>query len=822
MSSLEPFQRETAPGNLLSEKPISLILMFLLIRLRRYCASSLLVILLSLSVSLAQDKIWIEAEHFEKRGGWVNDWQFIDQMGSPYLMAIGYGSPVADAETRIKTDKPGMYRMWVRSNDWYTETHPGKFQVEIDGKRSVKILGASGIKGWAWEDAGVVSLKSQSRLALKDLTGYYSRCDAIVFSRDLNWTPPASLQEITRLRKEFGAISSEVVHKGDYDVVVVGGGVAGTLAAVAAAREGARTVLIQNRDQLGGNASLENLVPPVGFRQTLLQPEERRLDPRETGLIEEVAPYGGQTYFEVGRLWPDRLKKLVEAEPLLDLYLNTHANGVTMKSGDTIEAVECVEIPSGQRIRFSGKMFIDCTGNGVIGLKSGAKHMYGREASSAYGETKAPEQADKTTLPSSLKYWFTEQSTVAPFSSPDWIYEFHSCADFTHGRHPKIGPIDNQWVIELGGTDGTYENAEAVRDDLFRLIYGIWDHLKNHCPEAKGKSEKMKLAWVGHVVGLRESYRLLGDYVMSERDVTEQPLLGDRVAYGGWGLDDHPSLGFFDKERLNNHTHSGVYHSVPYRSLYSKNIDNLMMAGRNISVTHVALTATRVMYATGVIGQAVGMAAGMCIHRKETPRGIYQKHLTDLQQKLLKEGAFLIEVPNEDPADLALSAAIESSSGRNTAYGIVDGFSRARFPAMFPSAQAATNAWIPENANNSPEWVSLRWDSPQNFNTVHVIFQNRGSLAYRTIRLEQFHPSTGWTLLKSVANEGLKRRLVIPVGQASAYGVRIVLPEPKDAGIAEVRVYDEPPKTLKMNERSASLEATFLKEVALPWETQKP
>ncbi len=778
----------------------------------------LLLAVMIFPAAYSQEKIWVEAEHFDDHGGWVNDWQFIDQMGSSYLMAAGYGEKVKDAVTEIKTTAPGKYRLWVRSNDWFPEKHPGRFELEINGRKVKKNFGESGESGWRWEDAGVVSLAKTNTVRMKDLTGYYGRCDALVFSADQDWRPPGDVKELAALRIKFGAVSPEVTPKGNYDVVVVGGGVAGCLAAVAAAREGARTVLIQNRDQLGGNASLENLVPPVGFRQTLLNAEERKYDPRETGLIEEIAPYGGQTYFESGKLWPDRLLKLVEAEPLLDLYLNTHATEVTMAADNRIAGVECVQVPSGKRISFTGKLFMDCTGNGIVGLKSGAEYLYGREARAEYNETKAPDVADKTTLPSSLKYWFTEQPEQAPFSSPDWAYQFHSCSDFTHGRHPKIGPIDNQWLIELGGTDKTYQNAEAVRDDLFRLIYGIWDHLKNHCPEAKGKSEKMKLAWVGHIVGLRESYRLLGDYVMSEKDVTEQPLLNDRISYGGWGLDDHPSLGFFDKERLNNHTHGGVYHSVPYRSLYSRNIENLMMAGRNISVTHVALTATRVMYATGVIGQAAGTAAGMCIRLGETPRGIYQKHLHTLQQKLLKEGAFLIEMPNEDPGDLALSAVADASDGKETASEVINGFSRARFPSMFPSARASMNAWVPDTGKEAPHWLSLGWDAPRTFNAVHVVFQNRGALAYGSFRLEKLDDRQGWVLLKKVENPGLKRRLVIPVEETVSKGIRVVLEEHKPYGIAEIRVYRETAETLEMIERAKRLESSFKETIPLPWE----
>src|SRR5690606_37718048 len=179
---------------------------------------------------------------------------------------------------------------------------------------------------------------------------------------------------------------------------------------------------------------------------------------------------------------------------------------------------------------FFGKVFIDCTGNGIVGIKAGAEYMVGRESKAMYNETKAPDVADTTTLGSSLKYWFEEQSTPQSFKSPSWIYSFPSCNDFGLGRHPVLeNGIDRQWMISLGGIDKTYDNAESVRDDLLRLIYGIWDHVKNHCPEHREKARNLKLVWVSHVVGVRESFRLKGDYVMTELDVTQQPLMPDRI-----------------------------------------------------------------------------------------------------------------------------------------------------------------------------------------------------------------------------------------------------------------------------------------------------
>jgi hypothetical protein len=253
--------------------------------------------------------IWLETESFVDVGGWTKDWQFVDQMGSPYLMAIGYGTPVADARTTIKGVKPGNYRLWARTKDWAPQFHPGRFEIAVGGKKVAQVFGGSGREGWTWEDGGLHRLEGDVSLAMHDLGGYYARCDVIVLSADPDWVPPSGKGELENLRIQHGAVSREIQEAGTYDVVVVGGGIAGTFAAVSAARQGAKTILIQNRSMLGGNASTENLVPPVGAMQhpKLLTKEEIELDPRETGLIEEINLYGKQRYFEVGKYWPSRL-----------------------------------------------------------------------------------------------------------------------------------------------------------------------------------------------------------------------------------------------------------------------------------------------------------------------------------------------------------------------------------------------------------------------------------------------------------------------------------------------------------------------------------
>jgi hypothetical protein len=784
------------------------------------------IISISFPVNLgAQETIWIETEKFARLGGWTIDWQFIDQMGSPYLLANGLGIPVEDASTLFNVKAPADYRIWVRTHDWDTTYHPGRFKIIVNEKSIKNIFGQSGKRGWLWEDGGIVQLGFTNIIKLKDLTGYYGRCDAIVLSKDKDWMPPNEMDSIATLRVKYDAISHDICDMGYYDVVVIGGGLAGSLAAVAAAREGARTVLVQNRKQLGGNASTEILVPPVGVRGILLNEEEKKYDVRETGLIEEVANYGQQDYFKSGKYYPSRLLRLVESEPNIDLFLETHVTGVEMNGDSDIVELIGIQLPEGQRVRFRGNIFIDCTGNGTIGLKAGAEYMHGRESKDMYGETKAPDIANNTTLPSSLKYWYESTDIPQKFEAPPWIYSFPTCEDFGTGkigiaRHPVISKIDHQWTIELGGTQNTFKNAEEIRDDLFRLIYGLWDHTKNHCPELKRKATNYKLVWVGHVIGLRESYRLRGDYVMSEKDVTEQRLFKDRIAYAGWGLDDHPSLGFFEKEKINMYSHGGVLHSIPYRSLYSKNIENLMMAGRNISVTHVVLSGTRVMLTNSVIAHATGLAAGMAIMNNTTPRGIFESYLEEIQQKLMKQGAYIIELPNQDPKDLALIANIIVSSEIKSGEEAVNGYSRARLSTAFKGAKFSYNAWIPDTMQKGPHWIELNWPFPREFNMIHITFQNRGKLAWRNFCVEGKINGT-WQILRSVDNYDEFRRLVLPIGNIKTDKIRIVSHDPYvRGGICEIRIYNEPQHELDIASRVYKTIRKADPDVLLPWEEE--
>jgi hypothetical protein len=453
-------------------------------------------------------------------------------------------------------------------------------------------------------------------------------------------------------------------------------------------------------------------------------------------------------------------------------------------------------------MRFRGRIFIDCTGDGTIGIWAGAEYRHGREARSVHNESLAPEVGDRHTMGNSLKYAVRRTDSPKPFATLPWAFHFARCSDFGPLRHPALGAsLDWQWKIELGGTRDTYHDAEEIRDDLLRIVYGMWDHVKNHCPSQKEAAEPCELAWVGYVAGKRESNRLIGDYVMTQQDFTDRVLFPDRIAYGGWGLDDHHPGGFFHKGKPSDHSFMLKFqHSVSYRSIYSRNIGNLLMAGRNVSVTHVALGTTRVMLTCGVIGHAAGTAAGMCIEEDTTPRGIYQNHLEELQQRLLKEGAYLIALPNRDPADLARSAKITASSEGSPAANVVDGFAR-------PEGNES-HAWTPAPDGNAPHWVCLGWKKPQTLNTVHV---TQPAKCRFVVEVWQ---NDAWKKVAEVV-DGYFHRNVLAFDDVTTTRLRAVLGHPQ--GINEIRVYREPPRLVEIARRAHDVMRLPDGDPGFPW-----
>ncbi len=591
----------------------------------------------------------IEAESFAEKGGWVVDAQFVEQMGSPYLLAHGLGRPVANAGTVVPIAKGGRYRAWVRTRDWAPGEWepPGRFRVAFDGRPLGVEFGT--LKGWAWQDGGSVDLQAgQVRVELHDLTGFDGRCDAIYLAPEGESPPPEERGALAAWRDRLAGHPADPPTAGEFDVVIIGGGIAGCGAAMAAAERGLRVALVQDRPVLGGNASSEIRVHTIGTTGYA----DRHISRINTGHW----PNGSPEAVADER----RRQATIDAIPEIRQFLCWRAYGVTM-DGKRIVGVKARHAESGEARSFRAPAFIDCTGDGSIGFWAGAEWRHGREPRSMYNESRAPEVEDERTMGGTLRYATEKDDEPVAFRGPDWARRFLRCEDFTTGRHPKLEFGGWQWVIEYGGQRNTNADAEEIRDELLRIIWGMWDHAKNHCGKLVDESPLYRLTWVSHVVGKRESRRIIGDHVMTEHDIAKQTLFPDRVSYGGWGIDIHPPGGFYDTEPPATFSHK-VKFSVPLRSLYSKDVDNLMMAGRCISVSHAALGATRVMITCGLQGQAAGTAAAFCRRLEAMPRAIAQNHIAALQQQLLKDGCYIIELPNQDPADLARGARATASS----------------------------------------------------------------------------------------------------------------------------------------------------------------
>lgn len=589
--------------------------------------------------------LYIEAEQFSDLGGWLLESQFIDQMGSSYLLAQGLAGPVEDARTTVDLPAAGIWSVWVRTKNWCADVEPapGRFVVRWDD-RETSVLGA-GAAEWGWEYGGTFHRRAgRVALALHDLTGEYGRCDALLLTDDPAFQPGAGDADYRALRAALTGVDGDFHDRGEWDVVVVGGGIAGCAAAVCAARHGARTCLIQDRPVLGGNASDEVRVGVAGASAN------RARYSREAGVIEEFAR-------EAKRLgsWSKGLQTVVEATAGLDLILNHRAVGARADHG-RIDAVTVREVRKSQGWLIRGKVFIDCTGDGCVGYAAGADYRVGREGRAEYGESIAPEEPDRTTLGSTLLFGSRDTGAPVEYHPPAWARSFPGCDSLPYRNH--AGFTGGQWWIEYGNRVDTIADAEAIRDELLRIVYGYWGHIKNSC-EYSEKARNRVLSWVGTVAGKRESRRLLGDYVLRQQDVETPTDFPDKVAYGGWPIDLHVDI--YDPGPPNIAVPVPLY-SIPFRCLYSRNIANLLMAGRDISVSHVALGTTRVMGTCGTQGQAVGTAAALCVRYGLTPRELGQTRIAELQRLLLRDDAHLLGMALREPENLALRAHVTASS----------------------------------------------------------------------------------------------------------------------------------------------------------------
>lgn len=599
--------------------------------------------------------LWIDAEDFADYGGWTLDTQFVYLMGSGYLLATGVGTPVADATTEFELAEAGRYRVWVRSRNWIREHSPGTFRLLVNDAPLEPVFGAADSSEWVWEDGGWVSLPAGTvRLALRDLTGYYGRCDALVLTTDGNYRPPPDREGICAERARLTGLSLDPRDGGEYDVVVVGAGSAGVPAAVAAARMGARTALVQNRPVLGGNASDECGVPLNGAAT-------HHRDARETGIAEEVARHRAHHGF---RRYSAPFQMLCDAEPNLSVFLNKHVFDVEMADDRTIRAVQAVDTLTGAITVYRGTFFIDTTGDGWVGYYAKADYRLGREARDEFNESLAPEEADTQTMSGCLMgdglgFRATNIGREVPFVRPPWAREI-DLIDSPGRRVRRVG--GGEWWMEHPNDIDDLYRAEEARDKLITIAFSYFDYVKNKS-SLREEARTYALSHIPHMNAKRESRRLVGDYILTQNDCEAGAVFPDRISYGGWPLDIHHPDGIFSGEAGSFWCNAHVpIHTIPYRILYSRNIENLLFAGRCASVTHIALGTVRVQSTLATLGQAAGTAAALCIERQTTPRGIYRNHIRDLQQILLKNDQTIPGIVNEDPADLARSATATASS----------------------------------------------------------------------------------------------------------------------------------------------------------------
>jgi hypothetical protein len=439
------------------------------------------------------------------------------------------------------------------------------------------------------------------------------------------------------------------------DLAVVGAGLAGTCAAVSAARRGLRVALINDRPVLGGNSSTEIRVHVGGADSQLRWAWE-------SGIIEEIRIEDRFRNYEpiisgaINQTWNQVLWEWVTREDSLDLYLNTSAREAVM-DGNRIAAVLCDQLGTEKTIRIKADLFIDSSGDGAIAHSAGAEFRMGRESRDEFGEEMAPEVADRKTMGASLLFKAIDVGRPVKYERPEWAYEFPSESDLPFRIHERL--TTGYWWIELGGEQDTVADNESVRDELWKSLYGVWDHIKNKGDHGGGN---LALEWVGAVPGKRESRRFMGDYIMRQQDVESMASFPDAVAYGGWPIDIHPPGGIRTPEHPADMRKLPGPYSIPFRSLYSRNIQNLMMAGRNISVTHVALGTTRLQATGAVEGQAVGTAAHLCKEHGLMPRELHRDRIGELQQLLLKNDCYIPGVRNQDPGDLARLGSVHATS----------------------------------------------------------------------------------------------------------------------------------------------------------------
>lgn len=588
--------------------------------------------------------IFIEAESFQNLGGWVIDQQSVGQMGSPYLMAHGMGVPVEDASTTFSVEEEGFYKVWVRTRDWTSvwdvPSSAGRFIALVDEYPLEQTLGTNG-PAWAWQSAGKVHLYAGEHcLKLHDLTGFNGRCDALLLSNDPNFEPASEPAAVEELRRELGWKQVEDVED-IFDLVVVGGGVAGVCMALAAKRTGSKVLLINDRDVLGGCNSSEIRVCMGGGIN--LPPYERLGD-----VVKQIAPMMGDPAIFGGEYYEDDRKRFA-FEVKCDFFSGGKCGDHLLALGERvidqemtdgrITSVTTLNIHTGARRRYFGKQFADCTGDAEIARRAGCEVMYGREGRDSFGEDLAAEKYDKLVMGHSLRWYSEKKPGAQPFPQIDW------CIPFTEDTCYHV--LNGDWEQETGFRRDMAEETEYIRDYGLRAIFSNWNYQKN-LSERRAEYEHDTLKWISPLGGKRESYRVVGDHILVEQDIENPTIYPDASACMTWSIDIHfPEPD--NENRFGEAFRSFAYHRgivkpypVPYRCLYARDVKNLFLGGRVVSTSHVAFSAIRVMRTLGALGEVAGLAASICREHECDPRDVYTTWLEELKDAMTKG----VPVPN--------------------------------------------------------------------------------------------------------------------------------------------------------------------------------
>jgi hypothetical protein len=525
-------------------------------------------------------------------------------------------------------------------------------------------------------------------------------------------------------------------------MLIAGGGVAGVAAALAAARNGAKVVLCQDRPVLGGNASSEIRMHVSGSSP---RGSELRTEGRETGILEEIM-------LECAVRNPQRSPAMLDlilydkcrAEPNLTLMLNTTVTGVRM-SGNRIVAAYASRESTEERFGIEADWFADCTGDGRLGYEAGALFTTGREAAREYGETAAQTERDDYRLGSSLLFMARDMGRPMPFVAPSWARTF-SEEDLKFRSHSSWEY--GYWWIEFGGMLDTIKDNETIRDELLGIMLGVWDHIKNsgHHPG----SANWALDWFGFLPGKRESRRFVGKHVLTQTDLEEAVDFQDVIAYGGWSMDTHPPSGIEAVDaKPCNQPYTPYMYGIPLRSLVSANIANLMFAGRNMSATHIAFSSTRVMATCSVMGEGLGTFAATAIELGKTLEEAWrdERVVREAQQRLLRQGAYLPGrlLTDRNLADEAkISASSEQELG--AVAQVVDRHSRAvSGPRGVRSELTApgTHRWMSEPADKEP-WLELCWEQPVNLRRITLVLDTGLHRYLSLTQQDAFHARMVW------------------------------------------------------------------------------